>query len=107
MVSRKVLSCIAPGATPEKRKAPDGRIEGQIHVPCREAAPPDPSPVKAKKPKSKEGRQPKKRSASSSSCGSDSSSSVSDDPEDDLEDCLDDPEGFSTNLSLMRLARSA
>ncbi len=53
MIIRKVLSCIAPGVTPEKRKAPNGRLEGQIHVPFQDVELQDPSPVKAKKPKSK------------------------------------------------------
>jgi hypothetical protein len=80
MIVRKVLSCIAPGATPEKRKAPDGRLEGQIHVPGHDAARQDPSPEKAtKKPKSKPSAKSKKRPASSdSSADSDVSSSSSD-----------------------------
>ncbi len=49
MIVRKVLSCIAPGATPEKRKAPDGRLEGHIHMPSHNAAHQDQSPEKAKK----------------------------------------------------------
>ncbi len=73
--SYSVVSCITPGATLEKRKAPDGSIEGQIHVPGQEVALQDPSPVKAKKPKSKASAKPKKRSVSSSSSGSHSSSS--------------------------------
>jgi hypothetical protein len=33
MVVHKVLSCIAPGTTPLKRKAPDSSVDGQIVVP--------------------------------------------------------------------------
>jgi hypothetical protein len=67
MIISKVLSCIAPGATQEKRQAPDGSIEGQSHVPGQDVALQDPSPVKAKKPKSKPIEKPEKRPASSSS----------------------------------------
>jgi hypothetical protein len=78
MIVRKVLSCIAPGATPEKRKAPDGRLEGQIHVPGQDVAHQDPSPEKTKKSKSKPIAKSKKRPASSASSGDDSSASSSD-----------------------------
>jgi hypothetical protein len=39
MVSRRLLGNIAPGATPQKRTAPDGVIDGQIQRPGAAAAP--------------------------------------------------------------------
>jgi hypothetical protein len=74
MVVRKVLSCIAPGATPEKRKAPDSSVDGQIKVPGGQAGAQAASPV-SKKHKSKASTKLQKDSSSSS--GEDSSTSAS------------------------------
>ncbi len=73
MVVRKVLSCSVPGSTPQKRKAPDSSVDGQIKVPRNRDEARAPSPVGKKKRKSTAGAKPPKDSSSSS--GDDSSSS--------------------------------
>jgi len=53
MVVRKALPCSVPGSTPQKRKAPDSSVEGQINKPghSEEALPPSPLGKKKRKPK--------------------------------------------------------
>ena len=94
-VLRRLLGSILPGATPQKRRPPDGRVEGQINRPGPDAeAPPLPEPrakapaasqppePPAKRPRKGERdgkRRAKDRIASSSSDDSSAASALGDD----------------------------
>jgi hypothetical protein len=85
LVLRRLLGNIAPGATPQKRKAPDGAIDGQIQrpgpaVPAVDRAAPAPAadPPSKKKKKAAKALKAAAPASSSSDDGSDASSSEGD-----------------------------
>ena len=81
ILSRKILANAVPGLTPQKRKAPDSQLDGQIKKPG--PAPPPPDNAASKKPRRASASKGARAAASASDVSksdSDASASASDEP---------------------------
>jgi hypothetical protein len=74
LLSRKILANALPGQTPQKRKAPDSRLDGQIKKPGAAPPPQDHDGGAQKRPR----RTPAGKGAREVAAASDASKSVSD-----------------------------
>jgi hypothetical protein len=81
LLSRKILANAVPGQTPQKRKAPDSRMEGQIKKPGAEAPPSDgDAPKRPRRDPAGKGARVPAAASDASKSDSDASLSAADEP---------------------------
>jgi hypothetical protein len=81
LLSRKILAISVPGQTPQKCKAPDSRLDGQIKKPGDAAPPPDGAASKRpRRVSASKGARASAAASDASKSDSDASLSVADEP---------------------------
>lgn len=81
LLSRKILANAVPGQTPQKRKAPDPHLDGQIRKPGGDALPSDgAAPKRARRTSAGKGASAPVAASDASKSDSDASQSAADEP---------------------------